>query len=119
MEWIKIFSIDDLPPANKYYFVKLNINNWHDSDDQENVTTKVAKLCRGLSIEERSKLPSTHPNKYKIRSCDEDGNNLVPYNWEQFGPGSYFGQDVSHYAYIPEIKSDEYYERVQKLKKLV
>lgn len=30
------------------------------------------------------------------------GNNLAPYEWKEFGPGTYFGQDVSHWMPLPE-----------------
>lgn len=33
-------------------------------------------------------------------SADENGNNKKPYQWQTRGPLTYFGQDISHWAYI-------------------
>ena len=35
--------------------------------------------------------------------CDVHGNNLVPYCWySNYGPGKWFGQEVSHWMPLPE-----------------
>lgn len=103
---------DRLPEENKYVLVRLNKTNWIDNDDPENVYCVVAKLVKGISKQEREdmkngKIPCEmvrynydETPRYRIyKSCDEDGNNHVPYNWEPFGPGNFFGQEVM--AWMP------------------
>ena len=42
-------------------------------------------------------------NGIGISNCDEWGNNKRPYCWDKpIGPGSYFGQDVTHWLPLPE-----------------
>jgi len=31
------------------------------------------------------------------------GNNLVSYNWNEFGPGEYFGQECMLWCYPPDV----------------
>ena len=101
-DWISVN--DKLPQEKIYVLVKLNKNNWIDNDDQENVTCVVAKLSCGLSIIEREKLNKNNPRYNLYKNEDEHGNNKVPYCWKSFGPGDYFGQEVSHWMYIKPIK---------------
>ena len=116
MSWTK--TEDKLPPAGKYVIGKHNRGTWIDNDDQKNVNTVVVKLVKGLSISDREKMKSGEiedpihefrdGNSVRSRvycSEDEDGNNLVPYNWNSFGPDSFFGQTITHWMPIPDIDS--------------
>ena len=122
MSWIKINSEKDLPEEGKYVLVKHTRGTWHDGRDQENVNCVVAILEKGLSENDRQKMkdgtlpdeqtrPPEDHGSYKLsglrsdtyRSCDEHGNNQVPYYWDTFGPDSFFGQDISHWMPIPSV----------------
>lgn len=109
MKWIN--TKDKLPPEGKYVLARHNRGTWHDSTDQENVNCVVVKLSKGISIVEREqmkkgelpdpieKLISNVGISESRRSSvycseDEEGNNLVPYNWVEFGPDSFFGQSI-------------------------
>lgn len=40
--------------------------------------------------------------------CDVHGNNLVPYCWySNYGPGKWFGQEVSHWMLLPEPPKED------------
>jgi hypothetical protein len=42
-----------------------------------------------------------------ICSYDQNGNNLVPYKWRaDGGPMEWFGQDVTHWMYLPQIDKE-------------
>ena len=108
-----------LPEDGEYVLAHLTKNNWWDSNDPfDKRYWKVVKFKKGISKEDRKKMergiiedpkiPSyisehliytTRSSIYK--SCDEEGNNLVPYNWEEFGPSAYFGQEVDTWARLP------------------
>jgi len=112
MNWIS--TKDKLPEEGKYVLARHNRGTWNDSDDQENVNCVVVKLVKGLSKKDRQlmkegKLPDTtiytESERYNIyKSEDEDGNNLVPYKWEMFGPDSFFGQTITHWMPIEPLK---------------
>lgn len=70
---------DKLPVNGTYVVCHYTGGNWDDSDDQEGCNWKVAKF-RGAAVE---------------------GNNLVPYEWDEFGPGTFFGQDVDMWFELP------------------
>ena len=124
MNWIS--TKDKLPEEGKYVLAKHNRGTWHDSTDQMNVNCVVVKLVKGISKKDRQlmkegKLPSTKEDgvryngilgkpihtkneRYNIyKSEDEQGNNLVPYNWESFGPDSFFGQTITHWISIEPL----------------
>jgi hypothetical protein len=80
----------------------------------------VVKLKKGISKEERERMksgeiedPSSGPyysafggadyckRSSVVRAEDEDGNNLRPYNWEEFGLDSFFGQTITHWCELP------------------
>lgn len=108
--WIK--TSDQLPPAGKYVLARHNRGTWHDKEDQDTVNCVVVKLVRGISIEERQlmkegKIKSEGeygwcqadgwkktPRWRIIKGEDQDGNNLVPYEWDTFGPTKFFGQEI-------------------------
>jgi hypothetical protein len=86
------------PNNNQYVLVHLIKDNWGDDDDPDgNRYFKVVKFIRGISTEERDKLLDSDQRKVTYRSGDEGGNNKVPYTWNEFGPGSYFGQEVDYW----------------------
>lgn len=77
--WIR--TEDALPPIGQYVLVRHNRDNWFDSTDQDNVNCVVVKRVND-----------------EVR-----GNNRLPYSWHPFGPGCFFGQDISHWCPIPSL----------------
>jgi hypothetical protein len=110
MKWYK--PEEKLPPEDLYVLIHVPNRPWN-STDKKGVFYKVAKLYLGISKKEREALPEQSARKRIFQGSDEDGNNKRPYNWKSFGPGSYFGQEVEHWAYIdyvepqPMIEGDE------------
>ena len=109
MIWTTINSVNDLPEEGKYVLARHNRGTWHDSDDQKNVNCVVVKLVKGLSKEDRQlmkegKLPDPVEFGFKRSRMehgeDEMNNNLVPYNWQTFGPDSFFGQSIFEWTPI-------------------
>lgn len=98
MEWISVK--ERLPEAGVYVGVRLRDRPWHDSTDQDGVFTQVAKLVRGISEDERRALPDCD-RKILYKFGDEYGNNAASYAWNEWGPGSYFGQEVTHWFALP------------------
>lgn len=86
MKWI---SVKDSLPDNKEY-VFAYAGNYIQS-----MKYTVVQFCEGNTPEECERV-----NLY--RGCDQHGNNLVPYNWEEFGPMSFFGQDITHWSPLPK-----------------
>lgn len=106
LEWT---SVDiALPPEDLYVLV------WHGG-------YQIAKLARGISKDERSKMragelddPIEDVWSYNTgtelakrssiyKACDEHGNNTRPYCWYLNCQGNVlFGQNVTHWAYLPE-----------------
>lgn len=102
---MEIISVKDKLPENKtYVLAHYNRRNWHDSDDINGCLWKVVKFIRGLSIEDRQNLSIDNPRRNRYKGSDEFGNNEKPYCWYEFGPGSFFGQDVDYWSPLPEIK---------------
>lgn len=94
---------DRLPEDNQYVLAHLTIDNWDDDDDPDgNRYWVVVKFRKGISKEERSALPESSEKARIYSSADEHGNNLVPYNWNEFGPGQYFGQEVDVWCELPK-----------------
>ena len=76
-KWFK--CSERLPPIGKYVLGRHNLGSWFDSRDQENVNVVVV-----------------------IRSDAEvKDNNRLPFRWSTFGPTSFFGQNITEWAYIP------------------
>ena len=88
-----------LPAEGKYVLARHNRGSWIDKGDPENVNCVVVKLVRGISKKEREES-----GEKTYVAADEWDNNLVSYNWEQFGPDSFFGQTITHWLPIPQIK---------------
>jgi hypothetical protein len=68
-----------LPPFGRYVLCHHTRGTWRDSSDQEGVNWVVLK-----------RVPA-----------EVWGNNNVPYKWEEFGPDSFFGQDIDKWCEIP------------------
>lgn len=123
MNWIEIKSEKDLPQEGKYVIAKHNRGTWQDSDDQENVNTVIVKLVLGISEKERQEMkgtgkdyqdsPAENHGFYKTsglrsdtyRQGDEHGNNAVAWEWDSFGPDSFFGQTITHWMPIEPLPS--------------
>lgn len=91
-EWIKCSDL--LPPEGAYVVGHYNGGNHIDSGDQFGCECNVVRIVRGISMSERTLLRDGDFRKIEYKSCDEYGNNRVPYCWDTFGPASYFGQDI-------------------------
>lgn len=77
------------------------INNIHDGIGAPNMC--VVKIEKGISKKEREMLKKLKdPRANLFYNCDEYGNNLVPYAWNTWGPGKYFGQEIVAWREAPE-----------------
>jgi len=115
---------DVLPNDGEYVLIHVTKTNWGDTSGKQ--YWKVARFVRGISEEDRAKMKGgeiqddieigwicpTPPGDWIKRESkrssiykqgDVHGNNLVPYAWDAFGPGSYFGQEVDIWARIPDL----------------
>ena len=106
-----INTADKLPEPNKYVLGIHNRDTWHDRDDYEHVNYVVVKFVPGLSMADREKMKSGElPDPFsevvkrssEIKSADQYGNNLKPYFWDTFGPGSFNGQEIEWWMPLPE-----------------
>ena len=95
MKWISVK--DKLPEENKYVLIYVPNKPWRDSEDNIGLFFRVAKFIKGISKEERKKTGNIY-----YRFCDEHGNKLKPYAWDEFGTSCHFGQDVTHWMPLPE-----------------
>ena len=68
-----------LPPLGRYVLCHHTRGTWVDRHDPEGVNWVVLR---------RVVAPI-------------GGNNLVPYEWDEFGPDRFFGQDVDLWAELP------------------
>lgn len=102
MEWIDVN--DRLPEFGKYVLARHNRGTWVDGSDQENVNCVVVKLVKGVSIEERAKMKAEGNQNWRRESGFDEGvgNNQKPYGWQEFGPDSFFGQQITHWTPIPK-----------------
>lgn len=103
---IKKISNGQMPPPNQYVLIHVPDRPWHDPDDMYGVRWKVAKCVYGISKSEREKLSQSDSNAARQRAreiwpADEAFNNLKPYYFSGFGPGSYFGQEVDEWCELP------------------
>lgn len=104
-EWIKVS--ERLPEDNEVVLI------WVGG-------VQVARFLKGITEEERQKMKNGElPNPKSeywcasagytwierssiYKSCDVQGNNLVPYSWEADGGAmQWFGQKVSHWQKLP------------------
>lgn len=117
---------DELPKEHVPVLIAIGDMTHVSKEDEYLAMYDVAWIEKGISEEERNNLPDDDDRKNIYKSCDEDGNNLVPYSWETFGPQEYFGQDVYAWAYIDEcpftpeakdVESKEFEELTNELAK--
>ncbi len=110
-EWI---SVDDrLPEENEYVMI------WCGE-------CQIARIEKGISEEQRKAMKRgelddpyetgwtlssgyfTLKRSQSYKACDEQGNNRVPYCWyANGGPMKWFGQEVTHWAYLPQPPKGE------------
>ena len=74
---------------------------------------KSINICtfkRGISAKEREELKLSGDKRgITFTGADEYSGNRKPYNWDVvYGPGSYFGQDVTHWMPIPDSPDSDY-----------
>jgi len=99
---LPIYSPDDvLPPKGKYVLIRLDDPPYDDKHDPEGVKWAIAVCKRGISKAEREALPNNSKRKLNFKGADEDRNNQRPYRWEEFGPSTWFGQDVLYWMPLP------------------
>ena len=95
----------ELPEDNNVVLIYIPYAPWI-SNAIGDIHYKVAVFHKGITQKERELLPECE-RKHLIYGCDEYGNNLKPYNFEEFGPGSFFGQEVKAWTYIDEYKENK------------
>lgn len=101
---IKRISKGQIPPEHKYILIYVGGRFWSDSDDQEGKYWRVAKMVKGISSKERMELSmkgDTRADEFWFG--DEDGNNEVPYRFDEFGPDDHFGQNVDIWCELPKL----------------
>lgn len=97
MVWISVK--DRLPDHGDAVLVRRIGDNWYcdhtlaDGSKEKIWRWQACRFERGRTADEVAK------SRY-FTWPDQEGNNLVPYGWSEFGPGKLFGQDVSHWAHI-------------------
>tara|TARA_R110000851_G_scaffold26163_3_gene74447 strand:+ start:291 stop:545 length:255 start_codon:yes stop_codon:yes gene_type:complete len=80
----------------------LVIDNWGDDDDPfGDRYWVVVKFIKGMSEKDRALLPDDNERKVTYRKGDIHGNNRRPYEWQAFGPSSFFGQEVDLWCELP------------------
>lgn len=90
---------EELPEDRTYVLVIHNLGTWIDDDDPKRVNVVVVKFVKGITLTEREQM-SECTRKRLFMACDEHGNNLKPYCWDQFGPHKFFGQQVTYWKPI-------------------
>ena len=69
----------------------------------------ICRFEKGISAKEREELRLLGDERGRAFSgADEHANNRKPYKWNVQGPGSYFGQDVTHWMPIPDSPDSDY-----------
>ena len=110
-EWISVK--DRLPEENEYVMI------WCGE-------CQIARIEKGISEEQRNAMKRgelddpyetgwtlssgyfTLKRSQSYKACDEQGNNRVPYCWyANGGPMKWFGQEVTHWAYLPQPPKGE------------
>ena len=85
-----------LPEPDEWVLGYYNRGNWgSNGTNHGRHNWCVVKFCQGKTAEEL--------DPYKgIRACDQDGNNLEPYCWDEYGLSKHFGQEITRWAYLPD-----------------
>ena len=101
---LTLFTIYDtkqeLPNDNEYVLAYFPHRPWSSPNTQQHKWV-VVQFIKGLSKSDRNLLSDDNPRKRTYSFGDEEGNNLVPYEWDTFGPGSFFGQEASCWCHLP------------------
>ena len=84
MKWISVE--DELPPLDLAVLVRRSRDNWGRTHTVANGEERT--IWRWVAAVRREIKPWA--------------NNPVPYEWDEFGPGVIFGQDVSHWCAISD-----------------
>jgi hypothetical protein len=88
MKWISVK--DALPEDGQAVLARYNRDNWHLSHTLSN--KKEYTKWRWVAVQ------------FRLDSNTYNPNNKTKYVWKEFGPLSLFGQEVSHWAAITEVK---------------
>lgn len=91
---------DKLPNNDEWVLAYFKNRPWVVSNTEQHKWV-VVRFQAGLSVQDRKNLKDSDPRKKRYSFGDEDGNNEVPYEWEAFGPGSFFGQEATCWCYLP------------------
>ncbi len=92
MDWI---STDDaLPNDGAWVLIYAPGRPWDAPGSGGRHLLRVVQFERGRVVEDDEDPP------LPIGSCDQDGNNLRPYCWTEFGPTNFDGQEATHWASI-------------------
>jgi hypothetical protein len=91
---------DKLPNNNEYVLAYFKDRPWSSPGTDQHKWV-VVQFIRGISLDERSKLLDSDTRKKTYRFGDEWGNNEVPYEWDTFGPNSFFGQEAVCWCALP------------------
>ena len=104
MHWVP--CEEALPQNGQAVLVRYAADNWlrdhtlADGQKRKHWRWQAAQFIRG-----RSAANARRMGVYRMQ--DEFGNNQRPYCWDEFGPGSLFGQNVTHWAAISDPCGDE------------
>lgn len=106
---MEVISVTEKLPENKQYVLAYAFDRpWSDrSAKKYEHLWVVVKFYRGLSIQDRKILLDENERKLIFRTEDEHDNNEKPYCWNPFGPGVFFGQEISHWCELPDISKIE------------
>ena len=91
-----------LPDDGTWVLAHYNGDNWGEDKGQYWI---VAKFIRGRSMAER-KADLNYDTRDCISAEDEYGNNERAFYWNEFGPGSKFGQDVDYWMALPNVPTE-------------
>lgn len=99
MKWVSV--LDALPEHRQAVLIRYAPDNWlrphtvAGGSKHDIWRWQAAIFLKGKTAEEVAASGwGSH--------ADQQGNNKLPYTWEEFGPGSIFGQDVTHWAAISD-----------------
>lgn len=86
----------EFPSDGQYVLGRIIDRPWLDNSDKDgNRFFVVVRFCRGR--------PESKIHDGECRFADQHGNNLVPWRWDAFGPGSFFGQEIEEWWDLQEI----------------
>lgn len=94
----------ELPPNRTYVLAYFPDKPWGEGRKMHKYV--VVQFRRGINEKEREALPDDSERKHTYKAEDIWGNNQRPYNWDEFGPGSFFGQECEFWYYLPHPKKE-------------